>query len=1369
MSAEPDDQLAPKEGFGASPRRKPRSAVDLASILDSVDARPQSPPPSPSQDQIGITPSLEEQLSNTNPERENQSVILPAGLEKYLSPDLWRKINGTDVRRGILVNALEQLRSLLYLFSTYLPGHLVQEKMNHPVPGIVKGQIISGSLLFSDVSGFTALSEKLEALGPQGAERMTTLMNEYFTKMLEILSWSGGILIKFAGDAMLVYFPAQENNAESEWAVRAGLRMLRAMPSFSDIQTPSGKVELKMKIGIASGEFLAAAVGDAERMEYVILGNPVMQTMNAEGSATAGQLVADRATVGRLGSKFRSDEIKNAFYLVTYPDEELDDFELRAERRRARGAIPWSASPQSTVVQMEVALKQIEALKPFLAYELVERIIFNVRQRRFESEYRPTTVMFCNFTGLEPIMPLLGKEAPQRVTGLLNAFFVSANQIITRYGGMVSRIDPYKNGSKMLVLFGAPVTHEDDPQRAVSAALALNSELASLNERWLQRLGRLLPEELRPTQLLNLRIGITQGITFAGLVGSSSRREYTVMGDEVNLAARLMSAAEAGQVLISLGVYNDVNENFQTTSLSPIKVKGKSKPIQIFQVEGPRQDILQSRVRHRNELIAREAELGVARTAVEKALINSNPQILWITGPAGSGKSHFADKVVEAATGMHPRLLFFQAHAYLAETEYAGWSALLRSICNITSLDGPIVMEQKLTRFITMAGVNRDQSMRLSTLMGVKLPEIDTPDADKGPDDLNREGILRASSKWTRRSGAELWEQLETSSPYSKKTSSKYSHETEVDPYLDAVCFVLSFLAKIQPLLIVFEDAHNLDDASQRLLIQIAKKLTDIPALFIVIRRDENNIDLSKGQVIRLAYFDQSSTASLMSHILINELAPIIYHQTDGNPLLIEQITRWLQKSRKIAPDDLTSFLQSSDILQKLILSSLETLPESHREVARAASIIGYEFRSGELKAILPQIDSSTLSLYTRELSRNQIIVLGESGVDPQYRFNQSLVRDILYNSIPYERRREYHTLLAEYLASARTTGQVQSRLAFFLGSERSAPDSLMYQTIGYHYAQAGLWLQSAENYLNASKQHAQSKHYEKASEFCQLAFDATDRCKEGAEDPSVKELRSKILYTHGEVLYFINDLPQAINNLETSLSIHAAPDMVREITINLALLLPAQNRTAESEQLLRGLTKSSIDPDLRLLASLVWIAMRLQREDTLEWLRKAQEVELSQPNSWIRAMLLDLAGKSDQALAGYLANNLPLGAALIHLKQFQVNSPQLESEEFTQFLRVIEDLFEPTRLSASGAALAHYYLARIFWINKNHEKSRLEILKAQEFLEKATGKTQKDGRDATRKALKAIENPKNLNWPDWSVTEFEDDLYRSILFQPHF
>ena len=137
-----------------------------------------------------------------------------------------------------MLNALERLRSILYLLSTYLPAHLAQEKMRRPVAGQVRGQWLAGSLLFADVSGFTALSERLAGLGQEGTEQLTRAINDYFSAMLDILAQSGGILLKFAGDALLAYFPEQADGEQARWAVRAGQRMMAAMAAFAAIPTP---------------------------------------------------------------------------------------------------------------------------------------------------------------------------------------------------------------------------------------------------------------------------------------------------------------------------------------------------------------------------------------------------------------------------------------------------------------------------------------------------------------------------------------------------------------------------------------------------------------------------------------------------------------------------------------------------------------------------------------------------------------------------------------------------------------------------------------------------------------------------------------------------------------------------------------------------------------------------------------------------------------------------------------------------------------------------------------------------------------------------------------------------------------------------
>ena len=636
----------------AESKSRPRDRAAVLSLFGKATERTESPEAPARSRKLDLSASrlFDEDSEEQSAGRSEEQLVFPAELQSYLSPDLWRKLNSPALARGALFNALERVRSILYLVSTFMPAYLVQEKMRRPVAGLVSGQMLRGSLLFSDVSGFTPLSERLAVLGPEGAERVTAIMNQYFATMLEIISWSGGVLLKFAGDAMLVYFPEQENGAHAGWAVRAGQRMLRAMKNFAQLETPKGTVTLQMKVGLATGEFLAASVGSEKRMEYFVVGPAVTRTMAAEGKTTGGgQLVVNEATLQAFTEAQVLKSLPDGFALLQPGAEQaIDDFEIKAETRRARGAVPWNASPRAILAQIEVALRQIQALIPYLAPELVERIVAHARRRQVESEYRPTTVMFCNFTGPEVLLDTWGAVGVQRITSILNAYFSSMQEVIARYGGIISRVDPYSKGTKMLVLFGAPVAHEDDPQRAVSAALAMNAELEALEEGWRRKFARYLPPE-GAAPLVQHRMGITFGQTFAGQVGSNTRREYTVMGDEVNLAARLMSAAEMGQILIEQQVQKAVADYFVLNALPPMRVKGKSKPISVFQVAGPRDDTLASRARSRSSLVGRDMELAQAAGLLEQAL-QGRGGLLILAGPAGIGKSHLADELVNRAT-----------------------------------------------------------------------------------------------------------------------------------------------------------------------------------------------------------------------------------------------------------------------------------------------------------------------------------------------------------------------------------------------------------------------------------------------------------------------------------------------------------------------------------------------------------------------------------------------------------------------------------------------------------------------------------------------------------------------------------------------
>lgn len=1345
-------------------------------------------------------------------------------LEKYLPADLWRKLNSSSPSRGVLISVLDRTRSILYLLSTFLPNHLVQEKMRRPVRGLVNGQILRGALLFSDVSGFTALSERLAVLGPEGAEQLTAIMNRYFAAMLEILAWSGGTLLKFAGDATLVYFPEQENGQQANWAVRAGRRMLRAMDDFSRIKTPTETVSLRMKIGVASGEFLAASVGSAQRMEYVILGPAVADTMAAEGATSgAGQLVIDQATRACLDTTFDTVPHKPGFYLVDQiPGSELDDFEIKAETRRARGAIPWNASPHAILAQVEVAIRQIQALTPFLASELVERIVVQARQRRIDSQYRPTTVIFCNFVGLENLFAMWGSEGSERITGLLSAYFNAMQEVITRYGGIVSRVDPYSSGNKMLILFGAPVAHEDDPQRAASAALAMNVELESLNESWRRKFARYLPAEMSGP-LIQQRIGITYGDTFAGQVGSSTRREYTVMGDDVNLAARLMGAAQMGQILLSDRVYDAVGDYFVLTGLHPIKVKGKSKPIPIFQLEGPRDDTLVNRVHKRGRLIGREDELANSQAFLSRAL-QGRGGILILQGPAGVGKSHLADELLKSAAAQNALLIPHQCRSFAAETPYACWSSILRSLAGITSSDYlPQTHLEKLQRLAVKLGLPEAHLHGLANLIGLKLAlpssqrdsQEDRASAEMGGEVGAMLEMLKKGKARRRASRLDVWQQIDGQPSFENcqlwQPFPAPPGQQERDQLNEAIWSLLSNLAAERPAVLFFEDAHWMDGCSREALATIDRKIRDIPALIMMARRQEKS-DEKFGKLVVLEPLNEAGTTALVAHLLVSDLAQVIYEQSSGNPLFVSEITRWFQRTRNINAAELKSVMQTSNILQKLVLSSVECLPPEQREIARLASVIGNEFRTGEVQALLPDsIDPVSLSNHLRGLVRARLIGLAEAGADARYAFEQSLVRDVLYNSMPYKQRRELHGRLADYLNMPQARRrQVHARIAAALDALPAGGSIPAAETVAHHYEQAQRWQAAAEAMLAAGNHARQQKAQVKALAAFSRAAALLEKLPGAELDEAARAMKIKAWLGQGDIALLSGDYLPAASAYETACA--CLPDgskqaLPLDLACKLALALTPLKRENEAQALLQtaiescnvgrvgnsspasdrnvgrvgnsppacaqtesGQTLTACPTLAGSYAVMAWLLWRAGNADSRIWAGYARENLPDDGSVWatqLRPLLSELEYAWDAAVMDYLAVGNTSGAAIAALHWGdRLLREAGHAQALVQYNKAVE-IWEQTKDGQGGACLALYRQAEAHWQAQDMESCLSALHGAQAVLSECSPDLQIEGRSAIKAALKAAERGKPRRWPAWRWQAYDDAFHIALLIPP--
>ena len=528
-------------------------------------------------------------------EADKRPLRQPEQFQKYLPPATYKKIvsHFDNLSPGLISECLTFLAQLFETTTSHLPASLVEWVSENPTPGHPNGRFVTGTLLFADISGFTAMSEKLSHIGREGAEEVTAIVNRYFDAMLDILKLYNGQLIRFGGDALLGLFeekvvdldqfapfgldqnpfsvPAQPNS--STRAVMAGMKMQAAMDQFAHTATSLGPFPLRMSVGIHHGRFFAAQLGDAQNMEYALFGADVNETATIESAAQAGQLVLDRDTYDLVDPLLMCTAVsvpENRHYLIVesgyLPD--ISEPQIPFESH-------YPLAPEMASVWRMVTL--LDAFVPYLPAGLLPRLVTDRRATDLQGEHRLVATLFANIDGLSALVDRLGPGQERLIVQALNPYFLEMSTAVAQFGGVINKIDLYDQGEKLLVTFGAPIAHEDDAERAARAALSMMAAMPHLCDT--------LPEQTGLASLsLTQRIGISFGYVFAGFVGSSWRQEYTVMGDQVNLAARLMAQASDSRIIVSANVKRRIQHLGQFQQHGKVMLKGKAQPVPIFEL-----------------------------------------------------------------------------------------------------------------------------------------------------------------------------------------------------------------------------------------------------------------------------------------------------------------------------------------------------------------------------------------------------------------------------------------------------------------------------------------------------------------------------------------------------------------------------------------------------------------------------------------------------------------------------------------------------------------------------------------------------------------------------------------------------------------
>ncbi len=812
-------------------------------------------------------------------------------------------------------------RSANETLGIYLPATLVEHWARRPEQSPLWGHWLSGSLMFCDISGFTAMSESLARRGKEGAELMAGVLNRFFERMITVADGWGGVQMKFGGDAMLLLFSLEEHAAR---AVAAGLEMQAEMSNFRHVLVDGNIYRLRMRVAIHSGRFFGASVGQPEGiLHYLLLGPDVNRTAEIEGVGKPGHVVVSAEAALHLGDRCRLSPVNDGVARVR---------RLDLPPRPAGRALP--EAPRSV-------------LKRYLLAPLASPLLEG-RVPSLSGEHRRVTAVFVNLVGVSKLLQTQGEAQALAQTDAYVKMLISA---LERHGGFLAGSDLATEGDKLICLFGAPLSLEQEEAAALRAVLELDHELAS--------------SDLDLTH----RIGVSSGFVFAGEIGSSLRREYTVIGDSVNLAARLMAAARPSEILASQETIDRAGSAFQVQRIRPLQVKGKAAPVHAVHVQGAHSESRpEPPVELVTPLMGRERELAtLLRLALQ---VKSRERTGWayVSGEAGIGKSRLTSELAAQLSAQGWRQLVASSQQHTRQTPLSAWREPLRRLVGITGDEVPEAGWFKLRSAIAEIGPE------LAAFAPLLCELLSLPPQDN-------EAVAFLEPQERRR-------------------------------YLTSmVVELVASASRGRPLMLTFEDAHWADAPSLELLAAVLHR-QDGRLLVLVTSRDSTPpaelTGVSAPVSIRLRELAPEAARGLvasMSKLPTEEIDKIVA-RAQGNPLFLQEISRMGDMSGESLPETVND----------VILVRLDRLPAEEKNVLRLASVIGPSFSLEALQVLvgssLERVDVKKALLELRELGFTR----EEAPEPPSFAFSHVLTREVAYETLPYARRRELHRRFAQHI-----------------------------------------------------------------------------------------------------------------------------------------------------------------------------------------------------------------------------------------------------------------------------------------------------------------------------------------------------------------
>lgn len=941
-----------------------------------------------------------------------------------------------------------------------------------------------GATLFADISGFTPLTTALvRSYGARrGADELTRHLNIVYTALINEVERYGGSVIGFSGDAITCWFaaPSPADPSELVKAIRqaatAALAMQAAMKHYQSIRLPAGDtVTLAIKTAVAAGPARRFAVGDPAIQLIDVLAGVTLDHMAAtEQMAKQGELVLDELTVARL---------QPALIIAEWRTQPTTGERFAVVTTLTPPAAPVDPHPVTTLPE---AAASTWVLPPVYARLQSEG-------GRFLAELRPATALFLKFTGLD-------YDNDPEAANKLDQYIRWVQSIVNHYEGALIQLTTGDKGTYLYAAFGAPIAHDDDIRRAVTAAVALRT-----------------PPPHCPF-IATTQIGISQGAMRVGAYGSATRQTYGVLGDETVVAARLMTHAPPGHVLVSQVIADAIGDEFRLQPLGEVKLKGKATPQPLYAVLQPITRSRQLYDLYPTPLVGRTKELAQITTELA-AVRQGQGRLVRIEGSAGVGKSHLVAEAARQAYQQGLTIVSGACQSTNQDTAYFAIRLATRALLGLDTIDiaHPFTppaptMGSRSPAWEGNNGAHESSSPYQGEGRRGWPSQNDAVDAQIAQVTTT---VTQMNAAWSLR--LPLLRDLLALPIPDNATTAAFDAKLRYEALISLVVDLVQSVAQRQPLLLIFEDIHWMDEASQGVVLALARMVQSAPLLLLLVQRPpvrEHDPFLSEVAALTpqthlsLEELTPEGIAALVQQRLnrtqgepvapVSPLAlSLIQAQTQGNPFFAEELvdalldgahlqrsadswdlspalTHRLRNSGCLARVDGVEVVSASaplstvdlglpSTIQGVILARLDRLPEPVKLTVKVASVIGRLFRHDLLLRAHPvQPESDLLTQQLDTLLQRDFARVEQPEPRRAYLFKHNITQEVVYQTLLADQRQELHLAVARTLEASQPENVDDLALHYYNSDMLQAP----VRTKALHYLDAA-GLRAKRDYAN--------------------------------------------------------------------------------------------------------------------------------------------------------------------------------------------------------------------------------------------------------------------------------------------------------------